>query len=223
AACYRIGLARCPNIGFGGVANFGGLHHANARHVQSDAGILDFPCHELRGIEQLQLLVPYRLVATEHILSLALCSVAVHRQTMDLLPQLTRAPLGLLHSAARRRECRSGDFLAGGALAQLLAERGEVRLELSARRGCFRQLGLDTLRSITALAPLFFRTLAVSSRVAATLFGDGNLAAKLLCALPLLGNEARELATAAFGGRACGVCGIACAFCCKHTLVLRRR
>src|SRR6185437_5297671 len=100
--------------------------------------VLDFPRHELGGIEQLQLLIPDGFVTTEHILSLALGGIAVHCKAVDLLAQLARAPLRLLDRATRCGKRRSRDLLARRALTKLLAERGKLGFQLSAGCCCFR-------------------------------------------------------------------------------------
>src|SRR5687768_17965990 len=91
--------------------------------------------------------------------------------------------------------------------ARMLFERGvrglQLRLELLAV-GC-RALEIFThpLDGRAAFATFLFRALASRDRVALALFSDGNLGAQLLRALPLLVDEARELAPARFGRSAC--------------------
>ena len=64
------------------------------------------------------------------------------------------------------------------------------------------QLAAHTPGNRISLAALLLGALTTRCGVAEAFFGDGDLAAQLLGALALIGNESRQLGAPCFGGRA---------------------
>jgi len=163
----------------------------------------------LRCVEELCLLCLERRSSRDDLRPFPLTALPVEIGAVQLLAELPQCPLSVLDIGARHAERGSNFLLVPRVRAQLVIRGGERGFELRqiARRAL--ELGAYASRYRISLASLLFRALAPRSRIAQPFFGDCNLAAQLLCALALIGDESTQLGPSGFRGRASGEGGIA--------------
>ena len=150
------------------------------------------------------------LFALEHcstlgdLFSFSFRTLALEIYPVQLFTQITQSALTLFEIRACLAEICADLFLMLCVNTESCLGGAERCLEIGELCRCPLQLTADSTRERVPFAALFLGALSSRHRVAQSLFGNRHLAAELLRALALIGNQSGELGTTSFGSRALG-------------------